>query len=343
MKPNPTLSAQSLQQWLRYGLTALFLTVFSFTAVPAQAAFDWASVTLDNDLFIGDDSGYTNGFFLSLYEAELESEKMPEHDFWVAPLMWTMPENDKIYSVNSYSIGQTLATPSDIRIENPASDELPYSALLALRNSYMTITPTYADLVTTTIGLIGPAALGEETQKFVHKVIGANEPKGWDTQLKNEPVFQFSRSRTWRSWVSESGNSDILTSCELSLGTISSAVSGGAYIRYGRNLRTSYATVLFNSSRTSNPLGVDNGWHLYAGLEAGYIFNQIFTDGNTFRDSRSIDYKHEYVGATAGLSYSWNDWALTFAIVDFNILNQGDEEALENLTQFGTLTLAWRL
>ncbi len=37
------------------------------------------------------------------------------------------------------------------------------------------------------------------------------------------------------------------------------------------------------------------------------------------------------------------NWSLTFAITDANILNRGDEEALENLTQFGTLTLAWRL
>jgi len=319
------------------------LLLFCLFPPSAEADFNWASATLDNDLFVGEDSGYTNGIFLSLYEAELEQGKMPEHDFWVAPLMWSMSQKDRIFAVNSYSIGQTMATPSDISIENPAQDELPYSALLALSNSYLTITPTYADLVSTTIGIIGPAALGEESQKFVHKVVGADDPKGWDTQLKNEPVFQLSRARTWRSWVSESGHSDILTSCELSLGTIRSAISGGAYLRYGRNLPASYATVLFNSSRTSNPLGVDNGWYLYAGLEGGYIFNQIFTDGNTFRDSRSVDYKHEYVGATAGLAYSWKNWSLTFAFTDANILNRGDDKALENLTQFGTLTLAWRL
>jgi len=175
------------------------LLLFCLFPPSAEADFNWASATLDNDLFVGEDSGYTNGIFLSLYEAELEQGKMPEHDFWVAPLMWSMSQKDRIFAVNSYSIGQTMATPSDISIENPAQDELPYSALLALSNSYLTITPTYADLVSTTIGIIGPAALGEESQKFVHKVVGADDPKGWDTQLKNEPVFQLSRARTWRS------------------------------------------------------------------------------------------------------------------------------------------------
>ncbi len=109
---------------------------------------------------------------------------MPEHDFWVAPLMWSMPQNDRTFAVNSYSIGQTMATPSDISVENPDKDELPYSALLAMSNSYLTISADYSDLVTTTIGIIGPAALGEETQKLIHKIVGAKDPKGWDTQLK---------------------------------------------------------------------------------------------------------------------------------------------------------------
>ncbi len=162
----------------------LFTLLFGLLASPVQAEFNWASATLDNDLFIGDDSGYTNGFFLSLYEVDQEDGTMPEHDFWVAPLMWSMPQNDRTFAVNSYSIGQTMATPSDISVENPDKDELPYSALLAMSNSYLTISADYSDLVTTTIGIIGPAALGEETQKLIHKIVGAKDPKGWDTQLK---------------------------------------------------------------------------------------------------------------------------------------------------------------
>jgi lipid A 3-O-deacylase len=323
-----------------FGIFLLIFILLLALAPSAQAGFNWTSVTFDNDLFIGDDSGYTNGLFLSIYETESENNTMPEHDFWVTPLMWSMPQDEKMFTVNSYSIGQTMATPSNLSIENPPRDELPYSALLAVTNSYLIITPEYSDCISTTVGIIGPAAFGEETQKFVHKITGSKEPKGWDTQLKNELVFQFSRARVWRSWVSSSGNIDILTGIELSLGTIQSGVKGSVYIRYGRNLLSSYATTLLNSTRTSSPLSVEGGWNFYAGLQAGYTFNLIFTDGNTFRDSRSVDYDHENVGITAGLAYSWQDYSLTLAVSDANIL-QGED--MENLTQFGTLTFTWRL
>lgn len=321
-------------------LTLLIALLLCLPVAPARAAFDWASVTLDNDLFVGEDNGYTNGFFISLYEAEERDEQLTTPDFWVAPLLWSLRQDNLVFAVNSYTLGQTMATPSDITIADPPQDELPYSAMLFMTNTYLTISPDHADSIATTIGLIGPAALGEETQKFVHKIVGADKPQGWDTQLKNELVFQFSRARTWRSWVSESGHFDLLTGLEMNLGTISSGVEGSVYVRYGRNLLESYATTLFNSSRTSNPLSIEGGWHLYAGLQAGYIFNIIFADGNTFRDSRSIDYDRERLGVTAGLAYSWKNCSMTFAITDADIL-QGDD--LENLSRFGTLTFAWRL
>ena len=322
-------------------VSILFLSLFR--SISLYAEIDWVSVTLDNDLFVGNDNGYTNGLYVSFYDVGDTSSQIPEHDFWVTPLIWSMPKNQAVGAVNAYMIGQTMSTPSDINIVIPDENELPYSALLALTNSYVAITPTYADRVSTTIGMVGPAALGEEAQTFIHKIIGGDEPQGWDTQLENELVFQLSRERTWRSWTSDSGDFDFLTNAGLSLGTIQSSINTGMTIRYGRDLASSYATTLLNSSRTTNPSAVNGGWYIYAGLQAGYVFNQIFTDGNTFRDSRSIDYDHEFIGLTAGFAYSWQNFSLTFAVNDSNLLQTGSsEKTLENLTQYGTITFAWR-
>ncbi|MFL0805051.1 MAG: lipid A deacylase LpxR family protein [Agarilytica sp.] len=325
--------------------TILIPCFFLVMATPSQAENDWVSVTLDNDLFVGNDNGYTNGLYVSFFDVgDISSKDLPTHDFWVAPLMWSMPSGDIKGAVNAYMFGQTMSTPSDINIVVPDENELPYSALLALTNTYVAVTPDHADRVSTTIGVVGPAALGEEAQKFVHEIISADEPQGWDTQLENELVFQLSRGRTWRTWASNSGRFDFLTNTDLSLGTIQSSISTGMTIRYGRGLISSYATTLFNSSRTTNPSAVNGGWYIYGGIQAGYVFNQIFTDGNTFRDSRSIDYDHEYIGLTAGFAYSWQDFSLTFAINDSNIIQSGDtEKTLENLTQYGTITVAWRM
>ncbi len=80
-----------------------------------------------------------------------------------------------------------------------------------------------------------------------------------------------------------------------------------------------------------------------AGAKFGYTFNQIFTDGNKFRDAASIDYNRESLGLGLGFAWSWQNYSLTFAINERNILQSSDtDEALEDLTQFGTLTYSWR-
>lgn len=331
--------------FVKFSIARLVLTCLILTAaLPLRAESDWASVTLDNDLFVGKDRGYTNGFYVSLYDTGDMFDRIVNHRFWVTPLMWSMPKDEIIGAVNAYKIGQTLSTPSDINIVVPGENELPYSSLLAFTNSYITVKPAYADMVSTSIGIVGPAALGEETQKLVHRFLGSDEPQGWGTQLENELVFQLSRGRTWRAWVSESGHLDFLPNAEFAVGTISSAVIAGITVRYGRDLDSSYATTLLNSSRTANPSAVNGGWYVYGGIQAGYTFNQVFTDGNTFRDSRSIDYDHDHVGAAAGIAYSWQNRALAFTVNDSDILRNGSgEETLENLTQYGTITFAWRL
>ncbi len=323
-----------------YGLLVLNL----FAAQQAHADFDWLSATLDNDIFVGNDNGYSNGLYISLFDVNEGEEQAVDTDILVRPLLWSLPKSTALATINAYTVGQTLNTPSDITIEIPDENELPYSALLALTNTYVVVNENVADRISTTVGFVGPVALGGPTQRFVHKLIGSDEPLGWDTQLENELVFQFGRGRTWRSWSSKNDSVDILTHSELSVGTIQSAVRGGLTFRFGRGLKQSYATTSFGSTRTSNPAAVEGGWYVFAGLQTGYVFNQIFTDGNTFRDSRSIDFDKEFVSVAAGLAYSWENVSVTFAINDSNVIQRGEtEEALEDLTQYGTLTVAFRL
>jgi len=323
-------------------LLVLCLLGFSQTV---RSDVDWMAATLDNDFFVGSDNGYTNGLYLSLFDVrEISSVESIKPDFWVRPLLWSITFDDVNTAVNSYTIGQTMNTPRDITVAIPDDQELPYSALLAMTNNYVTIGTAYADRIGTTVGIIGPSALGAEVQKLVHELIGSDEPLGWETQLKDELVFQFSRARAWRSWVSNSGHIDAISTAEFGIGTLRSAVNFGMTLRSGRGLARSYATTLFDSSRTANPGAVNGGWYLYGGLNGGFIFNQIFTDGNTYRDSRSVDYRSEYIGITAGLAYSWENVSFSFSINNANIIQGAeDDETLDNITQFGTFTLAWKM
>ncbi|HBF06639.1 MAG: lipid A deacylase LpxR family protein [Pseudomonadota bacterium] len=304
----------------------------------------WITGTLDNDLFVGNDSGYTNGLYLSYFKAHSADQSPLQPDIFVKPLLWMLPDTKPTATVNVYSYGQTMATPSDITIEEPPLDEVPYSAALMLTNTFVEVHGSRADSVRTAFGFVGPIAGGETAQKVVHKIIGSPEPKGWHTQLGNEFIFQFSRGSIWRNWSSSNDHMDILTFAEGSLGTLESSVIGGAYFRYGRNLAPSFMIPLLNRSRATNPGSIANGWNIFAGLDAGYTFNLIYLDGNTFKNSRSIDYKHEQLGYTFGFAYSWSHMGISFAVSDLSVLtNERTKDSMKNMTQFGTLTLAFQL
>jgi lipid A 3-O-deacylase len=319
-----------------------FIVNTSYAETDWEWDMDWVSATLDNDLFLGNDNGYTNGVYFSAYDTGIaEAQPTPSEMVW--PLLWSLPAKEFNAAVNAYSVGQVMMTPDDITVKNPDEDQLPYSGLLFFSTTYLAVEDSYADKLATTIGIVGPAAGAKRAQKTVHKWIGSDDPKGWGTQLENEPVFQLSRGRLWRTWVSDSQNFDMLLNSEAGLGTLSSYAETGVVLRYGRGLSRSYATVLLNNSRTTNPVAIDNGWYIYAGMTAGYTFNQIYTDGNTFRDSRSIDYDHERLGMTAGLAYSWGKFSVTIALNDANILDTRSEEELEDLTQYGSMSIAYKL
>lgn len=318
-------------------IALLTISLLACNSLLAEA--DYISITMDNDVFVGSDDGYTNGMYYSWYYVAKQPNTLPEPSALVKPLRWSLPDERPAAAVNAYSLGQAMVTPADITTENPDPNDLPYAGLLALTNSYLMIYDNYTDKISTTIGIVGPESGAAATQKFVHEVIDSDKPRGWDSQLDNEVVFQFSRARIWRNWVSESGNIDVLTAADISIGTLESFVGGGVMIRTGSGLERSYPSPVFIHSRTTNPLAISGGWFAYLGIGGNYFANQIFTDGNTFRDSPSVELDRTQIGGAAGFSYSWDRLSVTLAVEDLTLF----EEQLEGITRFGTFTMAWRM
>lgn len=306
------------------------------------AEFEWVSFTLDNDLFLGDDGGYTNGLYLAFYDSEKQATH-PEPSWLLTPLQWSIRDTSTVTAISAYTLGQTMVTPADITVTLPDKNDMPYAGLLFINSTFLSVNTNYADKIGVTLGVLGPLSLAEQSQKLIHKMLGSEEPKGWDTQLENELVFQLDRARAWQFWQSNDQRWDLVTLADLTLGTISSAINAGAMIRYGTRLSDSYATTLFGNTRTTNPISIAGSWNLYAGIKAGYKFNDIFMDGNTYRDSHSIEYKHESVGVMLGFTFSWDGYSLALAATDSNLLVGKSGYPSESDARFGTLTLAIQL
>lgn len=316
------------------------LLYIQLAAVPVcHGAADWMSFTWDNDLFVGSDDGYTNGGFVSWFDTGRHNGHQPEAPWVARPLLWTMTEEkDPLYRVNAHTFGHMMVTPDDITLDDPDPNDIPYSGLFYYVGSHLKVYANYADMVGVTLGFIGDDSGAETVQKFFHENFSGEYPQGWHHQLEDELVFKLSRERIWRGWVSPGGNTDLVFAANLNIGTLESSLGGYVMLRYGTHLAKSYATSAYHRSRAINSVAFDGGWHAYAGLGARYLGNLIFTDGNTFKNSPSVEIDPAKIGFTAGVSSSWHDFVLTLAIEDMAL----NEEEYEGIERYASFTVGFR-
>lgn len=281
--------------------TAAFMAALLLTAAP-QKASAWPdgpngtlSFVIENDIFYSDQY-YTNGVRASWTTA---ADKRPEWALNAARLFPFFPDNASVRT--NYAIGQNMYTPKETEMKNPPSDDHPYAGWLYGSVGLIAENGRQLDQIEFTLGVVGPASLAEQTQKFVHKVRGIDIPQGWDTQLKNEPGFILTYQRSWRSYVSESFLGvpfDITPHAGGALGNVFTYANTGITLRYGEGLPVDYGPPRIQPSLPGSGFFIPQkhlSWYLFAGIEGRYVARNIFLDGNSFTDSRSVD-KERFVG-----------------------------------------------
>jgi lipid A 3-O-deacylase len=316
------------------------LSLLVLSAGVCHAKVDWLSFTWDNDIFLGEDDGYTNGGFWTWFNTGRRDGTQPQPIWFIKPLLWNMSEDEEpVWTVNTHTFGHMMVTPEDITRSTPDPNDIPYAGLVYYLNTHLKVYENYADLAGITFGLVGPNSGADSVQKYVHKhVSGSDEPMGWHSQLDDEWVFRLSRTRLWRTWRANSGKADLLLAAGANVGTLESSVGGFGMIRYGTNLGESYASAAFHNTRAINSVALNGGWHVYLGLGARYVGNLIFTDGNTYKKSPSVEVDPGKAGISAGASVSWGDYAVSLALEDMAF----NEEQYEGIERYGSLTFAYR-
>lgn len=309
----------------------------------AKADIDWVTTLWHNDVFLDKDGGgYTNGLYISWFDLSESTDENFKAPFLTRPVIdWLMPTENGQLEVNEYTFGQAMMTPKKIKKEVPGPNDAPYAGLLMFRSSYTLVGEHISDTVGVTVGIVGPSSRAEEVQRAVHKMVGANEPQGWDYQIKDEPVGQIERTRVWRygDRDREGLGTDLLLIGSGSLGNLGSSLGGAVIARYGRGLESSFGTAAQIIGRVSNPMAINSGWNVYAGVGADYVYNQIFVSGGGLRSGQSADLRHDQYAFYAGASYAWSQFSLTFSYVNNSNLDMNASARQE----FGALKLGWKL
>lgn len=333
-------TSASLSSFRKFNVLNGLLVWFLVTSSSyASAEIDWLAASWDNDVFAGKDGGgYTNGIYFSWGHRNEQGEEITKPPILTLPLAWMLGD-DPTYAYKLHSLGQAMVTPEDITKEIPDPFDAPYAGLLFWRSSYVVVKNDFADQVATLVGIVGPSSGAEEVQKFVHDLVGADDPMGWEYQLEDEFIWQLQRTAVWRFSTTDSSPVDAVLLADLAVGNLESSAGAGLFLRAGSGLASSYSTMSFLGSRVSTPVAVSEGWYMYLGGTANYVHNQILVDGREFETSASNNLEHYQYSLMAGVTYAWKRASICLSY-------QSDTNPDESETarkNFGAITLSFQI
>jgi hypothetical protein len=190
----------------------------------------------------------------------------------------------------SIDLSQSLFTPKQTQLDPPDSQDRPYAGELIVTGGLIHDSSWTRDVVSVSLGVIGPAALGRQVQNGFHSIIGDTPNRGWHYQLPDQPAFQFLGQRTWRLPIADLGvmDADVLPSATASVGDIRDYVQLGGVIRFGQGLDSDFGTAriepgLNGSDAYSNTQPI--AWYGFAGVDGQAVGYDVTLDGSTFRNN----------------------------------------------------------
>jgi hypothetical protein len=191
------------------------------------------------------------------------------------------------------------------------------------------------------VGIAGPSALAREAQELVHRVGGDHQFLGWDHQLNDEPVFRILHER-FRRWDLKPARrfGDLTAHYGGSVGNLSTFANAGAELRIGMSLPDNFGTATtFSYGQDSAP----TRWggspsrptiHGYMAVDARVVLHDITLDGNTWRDSASVEREPYVAELTLGVALNWREWQATFG----KVYRTKEYETQSREASFGSLT-----
>lgn len=304
------------------------------------------TLTYENDLFVGKDNNYTSGAGLSWVSCAVTPQG--SHPFLqriveAASFLPGIGDPDSQHHVG-FLLAQSMFTPADITDPDPPESDRPYAGVLALDTSVYARQEDALHAWTLKLGVVGPSSLADRTQKFIHDLVGSDDPRGWDYQLHDELLANLDYTYSRRLWEGDAlGLSwDITPNVGGALGNYAVFANAGISARLGRNMPANFGGQSLRAGTQSNAviLGPPSdrfGGYLFAGLQAFAAERFLPQDGNTWGSSRRVD-TEELVGAgTLGFALSLEGLLLTFTFTRFTDTFEGQVDDME----YGSLSLTW--
>ena len=296
------------------------------------------NIIVENDLFAGSDSDYTNGIRLSWLSSE---EHIPTLAQQIANLLPLAGNGNKRISI---AAGHSMFAPEDLMRRDVAVGDQPYAGWLYSSVGIVSDTGTTLDNAMITLGIVGPLSFAEPIQKFVHNIVGSPQPNGWENQLKNEPGIIITYERKWRAIAEASPfglAADITPHAGVNLGNINTDATVGATLRLGYDLPADYGPPRIRPSLPGSDFFIPTqelSGYLFTTLAERAIARNIFLDGNTFSDNPSVDKENFVSSLQVGAAITYGQTRLSYT----HVFMTKEYSTQESPAVFGALTLSHR-
>lgn len=225
-----------------------------------------------------------------------------------------------------WHVRQIFYTPYNKRLRDPIPTERPYAGALTAGYTKTTY-PKLNERVSSGFeyGIVGPYAFAEETQKGVHKLLGQLYPLGWDHQLKNEPILNYSyrRERTLNQWLVvgdgyDLGNMFTQTDTFFRLQSGDTGYLRPMWPRLDKRQDTPFRFTPFFEVRNR------------------IVARNIFLDGNSFDSSRGVEKYPIVFEGSLGFNIEIRDISFRYTYTKMS-----EEYVTGDKASFGELQIRW--
>ncbi len=253
-----------------------------FFALSLEA--DSVSFTFYNDFFAGSDGHFTNGASLSW----LEDNKNNSYTKAVVSLLRgvSLPLDASKHHNAGLSLEQIIVTPDNTELSTVQYNDLPYAGYLSLSGFLFEWDKNSFTEYSVEAGIMGKYSGAEFVQKTFHKVIGNEQPQGWDTQLSTRYTLNLLLQHGMKSWQGNVGDTlkaDWFNHYGVTLGNFNVSAFAGSAIRIGQNYVQNFNAHYPYLKGEASLLGVDSlkhgfGWSASTGLETKVLAYSAILD-----------------------------------------------------------------
>lgn len=307
----------------------------------------------ENDFFNGNDGSYTNGVAAACAVSAEPGTTFGQGVDTLGLREWFFKPDVTTVSVR---IGQLMFTPEKLDLDPPDDKDRPYAGYLYAGfgldqkfNEPLNFVDRLFSSWELQVGVVGPHSYAREVQDDFHALIDSDRGQGWDHQLKDEPALNLFYSGVATLKVADAlglgalktDYFDIRPHWGAALGNVLTYGSVGVTARVGRLPDGPGPDILYMKALPP-PSDKARPWSAYffGGRRLRVVGHNIFLDGNTFRDSASVDKEIVVHDWQAGFAVEISGFRFSYTHVwRSNEFKRENDDPGER--GFGAFTVGW--